>query len=276
MSLKTRLTSGVAQFLVPTVLATGTFASASPVSGTLHIAGTAVVSLLGIDFVPPAAAGVGEIVVLPGGNTGDFAFLNAGFNTGLIVDRDQSQPVGEMLNVPGWLTIPNFSFDLRFIRPGSFSSADCFIPPAADQTCTPPPFDPDGPGPLPALLSPYNLANATDTNGNISSSAAFFVAGVATNLLDPTDQGAFLGQFTTTDLTVPYQELLNTVLAGGTVTLPFSATFIAVDDVLIPEPSTLALALGGAALLGAGLLRRPKLPSATKPGALPPKSDIEN
>jgi len=239
------------------VLTAGTFLSATPLSGTLHIAGTAVVSLLGIDFIQPPGGGVGEIVVLPGGNTGDFAFLNSGFNTGLIVDRDASQTVGDPLNVPGWLTIPNFSFDLRFIRPGSFGSADCFAPPAADQTCTPPPFDPDGPGPLPSLLSPYNLSNATDTNGNISSSGAFFVAGVVNNLLDPTDQGAFLGQFTTTDLTVPYQELLNKVLAGDTVTVPFSATFIAAS-VNIPEPSTLALTIGGAALLVAGLLRRRK------------------
>jgi len=259
MSLKTRkLISVGAQLLLLAVLATGTFSSATPVQGSLNIAGTAVVSLLGIDFVPPPGAGVGEIAVLPGGNTGDFAFLNAGFNTGLLVDRDPSQQAGVPLNVPNWLTVPNFAFTLDFIRPGSFSSGSCFDPPANEQTCTPPPFDPDGAGPLPALLSPYNLANAIDATGNVSAKASFFVSGTVVNLLNPLDTGDFEGEFTTTLLNVTYQDLLNTVLAGGTVTAPFSATFTVTPTSIIPEPSSVALALSGAALLGAGLLRRRK------------------
>jgi len=256
MSLKMRnLISVAAQLLLLAVLATGTFASATPVSGSLNIAGTAVVSLLGIDFVPPADAGVGEIAVLPGGNTGDFAFLNAGFNTGLLVDRDPSQVIGAPLNVPNWLTVPNFAFTLEFIRPGSFTSTACFDPPANQQNCTPPPFDPDGPGPSPTLLSPYNLTNAIDATGNVSAKGSFFVSGTVVNLLNPSDTGTFEGEFTTTLLNVTYQDLLNTVLAGGTITAPFSATFTVTQ---IPEPSSIALALGGMALLGAGLLRRRK------------------
>jgi hypothetical protein len=235
------------------VLATGTFASATPITGTLNIAGTAVVSAFEIDFIPPVATGTGDIVILPGGNTGDFSVFNVGFTPGTLVDRDSSQTAGTALNVPDWMTIPGFSFTLEFIRPGSFSSAACFDPPANEQNCTPPPNDPDGPGPLPAVLSPYNLTNAIDATGNVSAKASFFVIGTVTNLLNPNDIGTFEGEFTTTLLNVSYQDLLTTVIAGGTVTAPFSARF---EVTPIPEPSSLALALGGAVLLGTGLRRR--------------------
>jgi hypothetical protein len=246
MSLRKMISAG-GQALLLAVLATGTFASATPITGTLNIAGTAVVSAFEIDFIPPPNAGVGEIAVLPGGNTGDFAFLNAGFTTGLLVDRDASQQAGIPLNVPDWLTIPNFSFTLEFIRPGSFSSTACFDPPANQQNCTPPPNN--------GVLSPYNLTNAIDATGNVSAKASFFVTGTVTNLLNPLDIGKFEGEFTTTLLNVSYQQLLNTVIAGGTITTPFSATF---EVTPIPEPSSLALALGGALLAGLGSLRRRK------------------
>jgi hypothetical protein len=103
------------------------------------------------------------------------------------------------------------------------------------------------------VLSPYNLTNAIDATGNVSAKASFFVIGTVTNLLNPNDIGTFEGEFTTTLLNVSYQDLLTTVIAGGTVTAPFSARF---EVTPIPEPSSLALALGGAVLLGTGLRRR--------------------
>jgi hypothetical protein len=156
------------------------------------------------------------------------------------------------LNIPGWITVPGFSFTLEFIRPGSFNAAQCFDPAANQQTCTPPPFDPDGAGPEPAILSPYNLTNFIDTSGNLSSTASFSVNGTAINTVTM-EMANFEGIFNATFLNIPYQTLLNTVLAGGTVTAPFSATLTVTA---IPEPSSMALALGGAVLLGAGLLRR--------------------
>jgi hypothetical protein len=246
----------VALQLLLVVAATVTVASATPVAGTLNFSGTAVVSLLGIDFVPPPGAGVGQIVVLPGGNTGDFAFLNAGVTTGQIVDRDPSQQAGIPLNIANWLTVPNFAFTLQFIRPGSFNSVDCFAAAANQQSCTPPPFDPDGAGPQQPILSPYNLTNSIDSTGNISSKGSFYVSGNVTNLMNPLDMGTFEGEFTTVGLNLPYQTLLNTVLAGGTVTVPFAASITVTPPAIIPEPSSMALALGGAVLLGAGLLRR--------------------
>jgi hypothetical protein len=238
-------------------MATGTMASASPLQGTLNFSGTAVVSLLGIDFIPPAGGGEGQIFVLPGGNTGDFAVFNAGPPTaGTLNDREESglPDVGVPINVPGWLDIPGFSFTLTSIRPGGFSSAQCGAPAAAGQTCTPAPFpyDPDGPGGDPPIMlqSPYELTN----NSVSSSNAVFFVSGIA---IGPGgDMGNFEGQFTATFLDVPFQELLSTVLSGGTVTKPFSAQITVTDIPQVPEPSSMALALGGLALVGAGLARK--------------------
>jgi hypothetical protein len=229
------------------------FASATPLDGKLNFSGTAVVSLLGVDFIPPIGGGTGDIVVLPGGNTGDFAVFNAGPTIGTIDDRSEAtQPVGVALNIPGWITVPGFSFTLEFIRPGSFNAAQCFAAPANQQTCTPPPFDPDGAGPEPAIRSPYNLNNFIDANGSLSSTASFSVNGTAIDLTT-SDMAAFQGVFNATFLNIPYQTLLNTVLAGGSITAPFSATLTVTA---IPEPSSMALALGGIVLLGAGLVRR--------------------
>jgi hypothetical protein len=210
--------------------------------------------LFDIDFVPPAASGVGEFAVLPGLNTGDFSFLNAGFNTGLLVDRDGStQEAGDpTLNIPDWLTVPNYSFTLTFIQPGSQGSAECFAMPAAGQVCTP--FNPAGPP------SAYNLQNFTDTTGGISSSAAFLVSGTVVNLLDPSDTGTFVGEFTTTFLGRSFQNVLADVLAGQSVPAPFSATFTVTPTGEIPEPASIGMALSGMALLGAGLFRRRKSP----------------
>jgi hypothetical protein len=257
MSLKTRKISSVAlQLLLAVALATGTIASATPLAGQFNFSGTADVSLLGVDYTPPVGGGVGEIVVLPGGNTGDFASLNTGVSFGEILDRDESsQPVGSNISVPNWLTLaamPNLSFTLEFIAPGVFNSAQCFAGAANQQTCTPPPFDADGPGGNPAIISPYNLTNSTNTTGGINSTASFVVSGQVMDT-NTGELGVFRGIFNATFQDTPYQELLAAVLSGGTVTAPFSAQ---ITVTAIPEPSSMALALGGAALLGAGLLRR--------------------
>jgi hypothetical protein len=254
MSLKTRKVLSVGlQLLLLAVLATGTVASASPLAGQLNFSGTAVVSLLGIDFIPPTGPGEGQIVVLPGANTGDFTPFNAGLFTGTLDNRTEAtQPVGTPISIADWLEIPGFTFTLEFIRAGSFSAADCFAAPANQQNCTPAPFDPDGPGPLGPILSPYQLTNSLDTDGDIGSTASFSVRGTALNT-STGDMGAFVGVFNATFQKVPYQTLLATVLAGGTVNAPFTAQLLVEA---IPEPSSMALGLGGLILVGAGLVRR--------------------
>jgi hypothetical protein len=255
MSLKTRKVGKPLQLLLA-VAASISVASATPLAGQLNFAGTAVVGLTGINFVPASMPGYGEITVLPGGNTGDFAVLNAGFSGGDLQNRTEAtQPVGIPFSSPNWLMLdllPNLQFTLEFIPPGTFTSADCFAAAAPGQQCTLPPFDPDGAGPAPAILSPYNLTNNLDANGTLTMSASYFVRGTVLDT-NSGELASFEGVFTPVGLNVPYQDLLATVLGGGTVTVPFSASLTVTA---IPEPSSMALALGGAVLLGAGLLRR--------------------
>jgi hypothetical protein len=261
MSLKMRKVMSVGlQLAVLAVMATGIVVSASPLDGQLNIAGVAVVSLLGADFVPPAGGGQGDILILPGANTGDFSVFNAGFNSGTLDDRTEAdQPVGVPIMPPivDWMEIPGFTFTLEFISPGSFTGAECFtLPAAAQQTCTPPPFDPDGPGPQGPVTSPYNLTNFTDDDGVLSSVATFAVNGTVTDL-NTMETGTFTGTFNAGFKGIPYQTLLTQILAGGSINAPFVAQFdVASAPGEIPEPSSMALGLGGLVLVGAGLLRR--------------------
>lgn len=234
--------------------ATCNLSFAAPLAGQFNFGGTAVVSLMGVDYIPPVGGGTGDIVVLPGGNTGDFAVLNSGFSFGTIADRDEAtQPVGQPLSVANWLTLnalPNLSFTLEFIRPGSFSAADCFSVPANEQTCTLPPFDPDGAGPDPAIRSPYNLTNFTDAGGRLSSTASFSVRGTVLDTIT-SEVVPFDGIFNATFQNIPYQQLVTTVLSGGSVTTPFTA-----QVTVVPEPSSAALALAGIACIALRVSRR--------------------
>jgi len=231
--------------------------SATPIVGTLNFTGSATVSLFALDFSPDGG-GNGQVRSTPAsnGNTGAFAGLND-TSIGFILDRtDATQPVGQTLNPPNgvnnYLTfptaLPNVVFRLDFILPGTFSSAQCNAAPAAQQTCTAPPI-PNGSGGT--SVSPYNLTNYLDASGQISSNAGFSVRGTVLNTLT-NEVSNFNGTFTATFLNIPYQTTLSTVLSGGSVRVPFSATFVVTS---IPEPSTLAM-VGGFALLAGLKLRR--------------------
>ena len=230
---------------------------ASPIAGQFNFNGSATVSLLGLDFAPDGG-GTGTVVTTLTGNTGDFALLNGAFTLGAILDRDEAtQPVAQSITVPDFLqldALPNLQFTLEFIPAGVFSAADCFAAPANEQTCTPPPFDPDGAGPLAPIFSPYNLNNFIDAQSGLSSSASFTVRGSVVDTIT-SEVGTFRGVFTATFLGTPYQDTLSTVLGGGSVTVPFSASF---DVTAIPEPSTLAMLAAGMALLGGARLFRRK------------------
>lgn len=227
---------------------------ATPISGEFHFAGTAVVSQFALDFIPPAAGGIGTITTVAGANTGDFTTLNGpdAFSLGQIKDRPATQEVGAPgLNIANYLmlnALPNFQFTLQQIRVGSYTSTQCFAPAANQQTCTLPnnPVDP-------TLRSPYNLSNFIDTTGVLSSSATFSVQGDVLNTLT-NEQSTFSGVFEAVFKGRSYQTVVNQVLGGGVVNAPFSATFTVTP---IPEPSTTFQLVSGALLLGfSGFLKR--------------------
>src|SRR5690606_1726489 len=143
---------------------------------------------------------------------------------------------GSVISIPGWLTLaamPNLNFTLEFIAPGVFNSVQCFDAPANQQTCTPPPFDADGPGGDPAIISPYNLTNSTNQAGGVNSTASFVVLCLVLDT-NTGELAAFREIVNATFQDTPYQQLLTEVLAGGTVTAPFSAQ---ITVTAIPEPS---------------------------------------
>jgi hypothetical protein len=203
---------------------------AAPLFGTLDITGSATVGGTTIDWWP-IGTGVGMFTVEPS-STGDFASLA---NTdGTAKDLDvMAQPVGMPFLLMDFLTFaaaPNIHFDLTFIEPGVYGSGDCFANPSPGQNCTPP---------FPPPISPFNLTN---TPGG-GSTAFFVVRGMVRNDLGGVTP--FVG-FYTTQFTMPYQQLLQTIQAGGTVDArSFSATLVA-----IPEPGTWSMILISGALFG--------------------------
>jgi PEP-CTERM motif-containing protein len=232
-------------FLTLGVLAlAATTASALPVVGELNITGSVGVSATVIDWLP-SGTGVGTFSVDPFTQLGDFVPLagTAGASRDLTSATD---PVGVAFNpgpvftVPAFLTFaadPTILFHLQYIFPGVFTSADCFAAPAAGQTCTP--VVPGG--------SPFNLSNTTAT----SSTATFQVKGV---IQHGTDFSDFVGTYSTQFVSLNYQQVLSTILSGGTVNATYSANFIAS---VVPEPSTIWLMVGSIGALG--LLRRKRL-----------------
>ncbi len=195
-----------------------------------------------IDWLP-SGGGVGIFAVDAFTQTGDFVALagTVGSSRDLTSGTD---PVGSAYNpgpvftVPAFLTFaadPTILFHLEFIFPGTYTSVACTAVPAAGQTCTP------------FAGSPFNFANTTAT----SSTASFQVKGV---IQHGTDFSDFIGTYSTQFAGVNYQQVLSTILAGGTVDSSYSANFIASSAV--PEPSTIWLFGSGLAILATTSLRR--------------------
>jgi hypothetical protein len=216
--------------------------------GQLFLGGQAEVTLTTIDwtmpYIPgPAINGTGTTLVT-GGNG---IFGGVPFGSPLtIVDRDAlaGQPAGVPINVPNWLSGPGLGtlvFDLTFILPGVYSSAQCGAAPADEQTCTPAAAAP--------FTSPYNLSNFNDGTG-LSSNATFSVSGNVRNTAGNTTVGTFTGVFGAEFQNQSYQQVLSTVLAGGSVLPSYSATLTVSSE--IPEPGSIGLfALGGGLLIAA-------------------------
>jgi hypothetical protein len=230
---------------------------ATPI-GQFSFGGNAEVTLSTIDWLPslPGAPydGTGDIVAL-GPGTGIFSAVSIG-DLGTIVDRDAlggtvpPQPAGAPILVMNWLVLPSLGslvLDLTFILPGIYTSTQCGLPAANEDTCTPaapPPF-----------TSPYNLSNFFDGDG-LSSNAAFSVRGNVRDTSSGLVVGYFEGIFGAEFKDQSLEDVLAAVTApGGSVMVDsYSATITATE---IPEPSSVSLfALGSVMVMGGLLCRR--------------------
>ena len=242
------------------VLALATPAFAIPVSGTLSIGGSsAEVGATFLNFVcntsvtPTCPANYGNFLVTSP-STGSFAPYSG--DQGFIHNLSQAaQPINQafslsnfvMFDPAGTVIPPDIALDLTFIFPGVSGQVGCLAAtPAAGQTCTPA---------LAALvtasnllgLSPFNLQN-TQTG----STASFSIAGNARRI-STGEISSFTGVFTA-QFNVPFQEYLDDIANGQSITNSYSATFLATINP-VPEASSLTMLLGGLLVAG-GILRR--------------------
>lgn len=205
---------------------------ATPVIGTLNIIGDVEVTAPGgvgnIDFLPPIGGGFGEFLVSTAlSQTGDFVPL--ALTPGEIKDLNQAiHPVGVPFLLMNFITFdanPDIRFDLTFINPGSFGAGECFLAPAAGQSCTPP-------------GTQFNLSNQTATESVASFSVMGNIRRVSTGELTPYNM-IFSTQFVDQN----YQQLLTTITTGGAVRASFSG-----EAAAIPEPGTMSLFAAGGLL----------------------------
>jgi hypothetical protein len=233
--------------------ATALPAGATPISGQLNISGDVVVTLSAIDFAPPVGGGTGQFVIGTT-STGDFSFpfMTQGTAKDL---SSAAQPVGTPFLLTSFLTLPNpannIAFDLNFITPGSFSSAACGAPAAADQQCTP--TLPPGLGLSPFELTNTAVFNPATGNTELHSSVVFNMAGQVRNVTTG-ELSNFTGTYSAQFLT-PFQTVLAELAANGSVSNTYSGTFNAtVVPTTTPEPASMALL--GVGLLTAGWRRK--------------------
>ncbi|MGZ8492942.1 MAG: PEP-CTERM sorting domain-containing protein, partial [Gemmatirosa sp.] len=173
--------------------------------------------------------GTGTIEASSFTNTGSFTSVN-----GLDGVHRDFAPAPGATAIPNLLTIGAFTFDLASILAGSFNAAQCAVPAAAGQTCTP-------------TGTAFNLSNQTAT----SSVASLAITGTVRNASGTSPfTGLFSAQFSEQN----YQQLLAQVTQQGSIETSFSATFVAS---VVPEPASVALvATGLVAIVGFGLRRR--------------------
>ncbi|HXK22657.1 MAG TPA: PEP-CTERM sorting domain-containing protein [Myxococcota bacterium] len=206
-------------------VSTGTF----NIDGTLTISGTAPQIRFEADQ-PPFTANKAQVGAT--GATGSFAGI-AGTTVSI-------QNVSNPPAVTGGAGFPPQSFlsfdampglgtlQLNFVFAGVNPSAPCALAPAVGQACA-----------LPG--SPFDFQNTPGGGSRLG----FVVSGIS-NPAGSTWVGSFSSQFM-----VPYQIVFATLEGGGTVTSTYSASF----NVVVPEPTSLALVLGGLGIL-VGVSRR--------------------
>jgi len=238
--------------MLTAVVAVPSSASGALLTGTFSSGGSVIFSKGLLDFAPPVGPPNGIFAVgnAPGDETGGFVVL-AGTNGNILDLNDVTVPPGVNVSLVNFMTFaaaPNISITLNLIQAGVFSSAQCFVAPAAGQNCTPPAPSPPNP---PGTVSPFNLTNLSATQ----STASFAIVGTevdsSTGLTMPIT-GLFTAQFPVQS----FQSLLNTINSGGSISVTYSASFGTTSSV--PEPATALTFLGGAGLLIIGLVRRKK------------------
>jgi PEP-CTERM motif len=221
---------------------------AAPITGTFDIAGnvtlTAVsATLQTIDWFnlisnAPQLSNVGSV------HTGDFTVLPTGASITIANLDSTTEHVPPPATFPPvtFITFPGFALpnlDITEVFPGIFTSAQCALPPAVGQTCTP-----NAPGS--ANPGPFNLSNQQGTTVPIQTTVSFAFGGITADGLS-TWTGVFSANFNE-----PYQSVLATLAATGSVTNTYAGTIVVTA---IPEAGTMSLL--GLGLVGVSLkLRR--------------------
>ena len=228
------------------LIAASSPATASPITGTLQLSGTFTIGPTFLNFCAtagPCAAAPGNWNV-PGNGTGDLASpYSDDPNGGLITNLSSAaEPVGTLLpgngvlfltfTPSGALLTSDIQFYVTEVFGGVGSNASCVAAPAPGQVCT-------------LTGSSVTLINGAGGDSSATITMQGLARRISTNEFDPL-QVVFTSQFNT-----PYQSVLSTLAASGTVTNTFSASFSATP---VPEPITSVLL--GSALLAIGLMRR--------------------
>jgi hypothetical protein len=239
------------------LLLTPTPSLAVPIFGSFGFGGSsATVGAVFLDF--NCTAGITGAPCPPPTDYGNFnvtfpatgAFAGLLGQGGYIHDIDQATtPAGPPLPAPFpnfiiFPTAPDIALDLTRIFLGSSGQAQCGLPAAPGQICTPIIPGLVSPG-NPLGLSPYNLQNLP---GN-QSTASFSFAGIARRV-STGEETPFTGSITS-QFAVPFQTNLAIIAGGGTITNAYSGTVT-----VIPEPGSSSLAVGGILLVAGFALRR--------------------
>ena len=227
----------------PGILCTGLLGA--PISGTFNIAGTIKVTTSTITWQSNNLPFPADKTTIGPFASGDFSSL--GGTDATVQDLDiATEPVGPVfppalfMSFDAAPTLP--ALDINHIFPGIYSTAACLAPPAVGQTCTPS-------VPITPVISPFNFVNNPGGNGP-EATATFVFNGITADGLSKWS-GNFTSQFS-----VPYQTVLDTLFTTGIVINTYSGTIIVTP---LPEPGPEALVGIGLGLVALSLkMRRPQ------------------
>jgi PEP-CTERM motif len=216
-------------------------AQASPIFGTFNMTGTVTVTLTTISWTSDQGPGFAPDMFTLSAAAGSFVGENG--QNGIANLNNGTEPVDTGFPPQLFITfdvlpgLPNLL--INFVYSGDGGSADCGLPPAVGQTCTP--LVPGG--------SPFTFKNDNPPS-NIQSSAQWVFSGITSDGLSNW-VGDFTSQFGTS-----FQNVLAAFAPGGPqfVTNSFSATITVTP---IPEPESASMMGIGLGLVGlAGIARK--------------------